>query len=520
MKTIKLYLTKILVIIFIFIIPSGCEEYLDEEFKSGLSPSSFYNSDSEAVIAVNGAYSLLTSAGWFRHRDRKAWWQITADEISSTRNIFKEAHNITWAEGVMDGERYWASLYETVRNTSDAIKNINGNENLSQNTIDQSLGQLYVIRALAYYDLTVVWGDVPFFTEILSPAELSSLERTPVKTIRDAMVKDLQTAYGLLPDSWSGADLGRMSKWAARALEAKFHMFEKNWQGMLTASKDIIDNSPHALMSKFEDVYNWSNAGYMNKVNSEHILWIDFTGLAAIGMTTNGESDYQSGHDFVPRLRDEPKDKSGRQGELITALAKNDHEFGGYGGASPLPLLADRSSWDAGDLRYDASITGEYEGIPLKFKYLKKLWNLSKQYSPRGNKSENFVMIRLADIYLMAGEAENELNGPSNAYQYVNTVRERAFEPDQPWSGLSQSEFRVEMYEERLHELCGESHRKPDLVRWGIYVDRIKNTVFQKHNAPAASNVQQKHTHAPIPLSEILLNPNLLKTDPTNNGYR
>ena len=120
----------------------------------------------------------------------------------------------------------------------------------------------------------------------------------------------------------------------------------------------------------------------------------------------------------------------------------------------------------------------------------------------------------------MAGEAENELNGPSNAYQYVNTVRERAFEPDQPWSGLSQSEFRVEMYEERLHELCGESHRKPDLVRWGIYVDRIKNTVFQKHNMPAASNVQQKHTHAPIPLSEILLNPNLLKTDPTNNGYR
>ena len=40
--------------------------------------------------------------------------------------------------------------------------------------IEESLGQLYVIRALAYYDLTVVWGDVPFFTEILSPEELSS----------------------------------------------------------------------------------------------------------------------------------------------------------------------------------------------------------------------------------------------------------------------------------------------------------------------------------------------------------
>ena len=471
-------------------------------------------------IAVDGAYSILTSAGWFKHRDRPAWWQMPADEISSTRNIFKETYNITWDEGVADGERYWNTLYEAVRNSSDAISNIQGNEKLSQTTIDQSLGQLYVIRALAYYDLTCVWGDVPFFTEILEPEELATLERTPVKTIRDAMVADLQTAYGLLPDSWSGSDLGRMTKWAARALEAKFHMFAENWQGMLTACKDIIDNSPHSLMDNFGDVYNWSNAGYSNKVKSEHILWIDFTGLPAKGLSTNNEHDYQRGHDYVPRLRDEPKDKKGRQGELKAALAANDHEFGGYGGASPLPLLADRSSWDAGDLRYDVTIATEYEGIPLKFAYMSKLWNLSKTFSPRGNKSENFVMIRLADIYLMAGEAENELNGPENAYQYVNKVRERAFEPDQPWSNMSQQEFREEMWEERLHELCGESHRKPDLVRWGIYVDRIRNTQFQKHNMPAVQNVQEKHQYAPIPLSEIQLNPNLLNTDPTNNGYR
>ena len=520
MKNIKLHLTKLLMVVCIIIIPSACEEYLAEDFRDGLSPATFYNSDAEAQIAVDGVYSMLTSSGWFKHRDRPAWWQIAADEISSTRNIFKEAHNITWDEGVGDGERYWNTLYETIRNSSDAINNISGNDKLSQTSRDQSLGQLYVLRALAYYDLTCVWGDVPFFTEILAPEELASLERTPVKTIRDAMIADLQTAYGLLPDSWSGSDLGRMSKWAARALEAKFHMFAKNWQGMLTASKDIIDNSPHTLMENFGDIFNWSNATYATKVKPEHILWIDFTGLPAAGLGTNNEHDFQRGHDFVPRLRDEPKDKKGRQGELKAALAANGHEFGGYGGASPLPLLGDRSSWDAGDLRYDETITQEYEGIPLKFKYLKKLWNLNKELSPRGNKMENFVMIRLADIYLMAGEAENELNGPGNAYQYVNKVRERAFEPDQPWSGMTQQQFREEMYEERLHELCGESHRKPDLVRWGIYVDHIRNTQFQKHNAPAAQNVQDKHQYAPIPLNEIKLNPNLLNTDPTNNGYR
>lgn len=519
MKNIKINYTKLMMLMSLLFLTSNCEEYLDEEFKSGLSPANFYNSDSEAQIAVDGAYSILTDAGWFKHRDRKAWWQIAADEISSTRNIFREAHNITYNEGVADGERYWNSLYEAVRNTSDAIANIEGNENLSQKAIEESLGQLYVIRALAYYDLTVVWGDVPFFTEILSPEELSSLERTPVKTIRDAMILDLQKAYQYLPDSWSGTDSGRMSKWAAKALEAKIHMFEKNWQGMLAASIDIINNSPHRLMDNFGDVYDWSNAGYTNKVKPEHILWIDFTGLPAKGLGTNNEENYQSGHDYVPRLRDEPKDKS-QKSSLVTALNANGHEFGGYGGASPLPVAADRSSWDTGDLRYDETITKEYEGITLKFYYTKKLWNLSSTFSPRLNKSENFVMIRLADIYLMAAEAENELNGPSNAYQYVNRVRERAFEPDQPWSGMSQQEFREEMYEERMHELFGENHRRPDLIRWGIYVETIRNTTFQKHNTQAADNVQEKHNLAPIPLNEIQLNPNLLNTDPTNNGYR
>ena len=285
MKNFILNITKILMLGCIIILPSGCEEYLDEDFRDGLSPSTFYNSDAEAEIAVNGAYSIMTGNGWFGHRDRVAWWNMATDERSSTRNIFREAHNIIWDEGVGDGERYWATLYEAIRNTSDAIKNIEGNENLSQQVIDQSLGQLLVIRALAYYDLTVVWGDVPYFREVLSPEELSTLERTPISTIRTDMKADLQRAYTLLPDSWSGGDLGRMTKWAAMALKAKFHMFDSEWAEMLAACKDIIDNSPHTLMDNFEDVFDWTNSGFTNKVKPEHILWIDYTGIAAKNMS-------------------------------------------------------------------------------------------------------------------------------------------------------------------------------------------------------------------------------------------
>ena len=119
----------------------------------------------------------------------------------------------------------------------------------------------------------------------------------------------------------------------------------------------------------------------------------------------------------------------------------------------------------------------------------------------------------------MAAEAENEINGPANAFQYVNRVRERAFDPDVPWGGMSQLEFRESMYDERKFELSAEGQRKMDLIRWGILLDVVKSTEQKSWNNPA-DNIQPHHVKLPIPLTEILLNPNLLNTDPTNNGYR
>ena len=78
--------------------------------------------------------------------------------------------------------------------------------------------------------------------------------------------------------------------------------------------------------------------------------------------------------------------------------------------------------------------------------------------------------------------------------------------------------FRQAIYDERKWELAGESHRRLDLVRWGILVDVVKNAKFKVYTP--AINVKPFHVLLPIPPQELLLNPNLLKSDPTNNGYR
>ena len=177
----------------------------------------------------------------------------------------------------------WKEFYLLIRNANSAISNISTAEALTAEEKNQLIGELYVLRAMAYYDLTRFYGDVPFFTDELGTDELSVLPRTPMSEIRTRMKEDLSLAKSYLPDAYSGGDLGRMTKWAAAALKAKFHLFDKEWSSCLAECVDIINNSPHTLMDDFADVYAYDKTTLDNEVKNEHILWVDFAGDAALG---------------------------------------------------------------------------------------------------------------------------------------------------------------------------------------------------------------------------------------------
>lgn len=144
---------------------------------------------------------------------------------------------------------------------------------------------------------------------------------------------------------------------------------------------------------------------------------------------------------------------------------------------------------------------------------------MDQENSSQGNHPESYIVFRLADVYLMVAEAENELNGSGNAYPYVNRVREGAFGPDKPWSVMSQNQCREAMYDERKFELSEEGQRRMDLIRWGILLDKMKTVQHRPGNNPGAS-IRPYHVLLPTPQNQLELNPNLLESDPTNNGYR
>ena len=148
---------------------------------------------------------------------------------------------------------------------------------------------------------------------------------------------------------------------------------------------------------------------------------------------------------------------------------------------------------------------------------------------------QNFPILRYSDVLLMIAEAENEIHGgpTAEAYDAINQVRRRAYglmlsNPPQPEvdadlpEGLSKDEFFQEIINERAREFCFEAMRRPDYIRWGNFVDRMKeyknwalsNGAVAGH-VLAQDNISERNLLLPIPTYELSLN----KAMTQNPGY-
>ncbi len=483
----------------------SCDKFLAEDPRAVLSPENFFNSDVEVKAAVNGVYAALYTDGLYRQHGINHALGYGADDLEPTRSgdgALNDICNYTLSEARgARGREVWISFYKMIQDANVALAKLENNERISTQYKSQATGELLFLRAFAYYNLTNIFGDVPYYRENLSIDEVQVLERHNKNLIRNDLIADLQIAQDALPGNYQTSELGRASKWAAATLAVKILLWQERWVEARDKSVEIIVGSPHRLLAHYGDVFKLANA-----YNDELIWCIDFVrDINPQGFTSI----------FVPRLSDEPKVSSQRPA-LRAALEARNEGFTGNGLAAP--MLGFVEDFPRDDLRRPHNIVENYLGFDLNYPYMPKMWNLDQINSPRGNHGDNFIVFRLADVYLMAAEAENEANGPDQAYQYVNKIRERAYAPEKPLHGLSQQHFRQAIYDERRWELAAEFHRRMDLIRWGILVDVVKNTKTRTYNP--AENIMPHHVLFPIPEEEILLNPNLLTTDPTNNGYR
>ena len=519
----KIYLTLLLLVVGF----SSCENFLEEDPRDIISPTNFFNSESEARAAVTGIYAILKNNAIYGQVGLDAWYENGADVVGPNRGwgIIASICSYTMNEGnagdiqqLMGIAQTWKDLYKIVLNTNVILDNVEGNENIPNGPQGEIIGEALFLRSMAYYHLTNLWGDVPYYRENLPIDEIGTLGRTDVNLIRTEILADLQEAQNLMLDVVPAKENGKASKWVAAMFMAKIHLIQQNWQAARDKSLEIINNSSYELLADYGEVFNPAN-----EYNTENIWELDFakdlTGVLDEPFAGNawaGNANWRASI-FTPRIRDEPKN-SDERGALRGILTDRGEAMNGTGLQIPLPDLVNK--FPMNDLRRPHNIITNFGGIELKFPYMPKLWNLDIATSPRFNHSDNRIVFRLSDVYLMAAEAENEANGPANAYQYIHKVRERAYASQAEWelSGLSKDGFRQAIRDERKWELAGEGHRRMDLIRWGILLEVVKSTEYRVYDP--ASNIQPHHVLLPIPTEEINLNPALLDSDPTNNGYR
>ena len=461
MKKYYLYILLVLVL-------SGCDGFLEEEPRSFIAPSNFYQSDGDATAAAIGVYDVLTRRNMYGHEGIFVYGDIAADVAgSSPQAAFIQQgydnYTVNADDPTLTG--FYRDSYVLINRANTVIEAINDSEAISQSVKDQVVGESLFLRALTYFNLVRVFGDVVLRTESTRTLDGLKLSRVNSDDVYNQIIADLDQAENLLPQSIS-ID-GRANGWAAKALLAKVYLTLGRFSDAAQKAREVMD-AGFDLNPDFEDVF------VVNPQNSEveNIFQVQFS----FPNETNQFPQF-----FITR-------------DLASIPGYGGNVFGVYIATNELA-----NSYTDGDLRKDYTIwtNGERVGqsdIVFQEPGINKLIShaIENPDQPVQQSGINsFPILRYSDVLLMYAEAINESEGPSvAAYNAVNLVRNRAGLENLP-EGLSREDFKDAILEERKLEFVCEGHRWFDLKRTGRLSQELSEFGFESNNEvfPIPQNV-------------------------------
>lgn len=379
----------------------------------------------------------------------------------------------------------YAKFYEGIERANLAIEGLRQYGDVANNkNMAQLLGEALTLRAVIYTDLTKAWGDVPArFTP--NNNDNIYMPRCNRDSIYKVLLADLKEAedYCYWPNQNSVTKTTeRVSKSFVKALRARIALYAGGYG--LRGDGYRLSKDPELAPEKMyqiakEECEDIINAGY-NKLGS---FKENFTKLCQDNVTAGGESIWE-----IPF-------SDGRGRVLYTwgvKHAKADQYTkqaqGGVNGPTPY-LYYD---FDADDARRDITcvpyqwskelVDGKSHQELRKisqwcFGKLRYEW-MKRIVTSTNDDGVNFQYMRLADVYLMAAEAENQLGNTSTAWNYMEPVLARVL-PAAKVNALkakycaSKDAFQQGIIEQRGFEFAGEQLRKADLVRWGIIDNKM-----------------------------------------------
>lgn len=467
-----------------FLTVSCKKDFIELEPISTVSTDALYKTNNDFRDAVNGIYGVYQTQyqnmwlfGDMRGDD--SW-----DELVKGTAAAMDLFTINNDDPVIRST--WRNYYNAIYRANMILSKIAEADVSIVTNKDRHIGEAKFLRALAYFDLVRIYGDVPMVTSPLTTEEAYKIGREQVDKIYDeVIIPDLMEAENKLPIKYSGADVGRATQGAAKALLGKVYLTRKDF-AKAEAKLQEVTTLGYALLPNYNDLFDFTK----DEHHSEYIFDIEYEeGLSGEGncFTTN----------FTP------KDPA--------IVAFYGVTGGQNGNNNPPPSLFEL--FPPGDLRKDVTAANGHtnkEGVFIRLLPTSNdVQTFTRKYMVRllanCDSRANWKVIRYADVLLMYAEALNENGKTGEALVYLNQVRNRA--GLEAYSGLSQEEARENIYLERRLELSFEGHRWFDLVRTGRALSVME-----------PQGMKPYMTVFPIPLNQIQLinDPAIF---PQNPGY-
>jgi starch-binding outer membrane protein, SusD/RagB family len=447
---------------------TGCVKKLDLNPISEASLDNSYKNEKDINQAVAGAYSSLKSLGQYG-MNFPYFAEIRSDN-SELENLTKDAgvyaafdlFRLTSNNKVLN--ETWTSMYRGIQSCNiilARIQEIQMNDNIKAVRI----GEAKFIRALTYFNLVRIWGDVPLIVnEIKDPFEAFEHSRISIEVVYEQIIKDLKEASDLLLPNYNSSEVGRATKGAAQTLLAKVYLTRKQYSEAASILQNVISSNVYILLPNYADVFVVTN-----KNNKESIFEVQYKsgGLGQGSIFAN---------EFIPE--------------------NSNHLVGGIGPAlgNNVPTSDLYNSYSSIDKRRDMI------GIlPNGKMYSKKFIEVLKVPN---DGDRNSIVLRYADVLLMYAETLNEMQykADNDAFKYLNEVRLRAGLIKYTSADLpDQLSFRLAVEKERRHELAFENHRWFDIVRIGRAIEIMNEHIF----TTGRITIQNHQVLFPIPLIQI-----------------
>lgn len=465
---------KIFITIFSLSIITSCSsDLLDVNPEAQKVSSQFYNNSAEIEQGVVSVYGSLQYTGQYQLA------MPALGELPSDNTYDEVPANDAFTYGELDFftiqpnnsliASAWKDNYIGIQQANIILTRIGKIPDMTDAVKSSRIGEMKFLRALMYFNLIRIFGDVPLvLKETTNVNDYFGQPRTPVAEVYAAIENDLKEAINLLPNTTT--QKGRVTKGAALGVLGKVLLTQKKYAESLTVLNQV-ETLGYQLLPDVTKIFDVSNEN-----NAEIIFDVQFT--SGLNGNSEGSSAFQM---FSP------------SGSVSGAKGHN------------LPTKEVYNLYSTGDTRRSAYIGLTSSGVPFS----KKLVKTSNTIADGGS---NFVVLRLADVFLMIAESYTEQNDFANANIYLNKIKTRA---GITTVNLSTKDLLLnEIDRERRLEFVGEGQRWFDLIRTGKAVSVMTNH-FANNLGYNTAHMSTYNLLMPVPQGQINTDPAIKQ----NPGY-